>query len=222
MIFSDSPSIVSVGPSKYVSAHVKNATMLSCMAEGNPTPRYQWLQKLPTNEVLVRGYTQHLLIENVTYGDQGEYVCKAVNVINNEQRSVQSDPIHVEVKGAPEVGSFGLPQDQIIEVIVGNGQDAILEVKFCSDPMPEQLWYLAESGENMALAAGARHKRFQATSVRKFKEDCYISTLRIFQVQAADSAVYELKLTNPHGQTSRKLLLTVRGKGLDWNRKTIM
>ena len=107
LIFPDSPSIVSVGPSKYISAHVHNRTTLSCLAEGNPPPRYQWLQKLPTHDVLVRGYSQYLNIENVTYDHQGEYVCKAVNVINGEQRSVQSDPISVEVIGAPQVSYFG-------------------------------------------------------------------------------------------------------------------
>jgi hypothetical protein len=95
------------------------------MAQGNPPPRYQWLQKLPTHEVLVRGYSQHLLIENVTYDHQGEFVCKAVNVINGEQRSVQSDPITVEVTGAPQVTHFGA----IKEVIVGDGEDAVLEVR---------------------------------------------------------------------------------------------
>ena len=112
------PSIVSLGPSKYVSANVHNKTTLTCLAEGNPAPRYQWLQKLPTHEVLVRGYSQHLQIENVTYDHQGEFVCKAVNVINGEQRSVQSDPIIVEVTGAPQVTQFAA----IKEVIVGNGK----------------------------------------------------------------------------------------------------
>ena len=107
LIFPDSPSIVSVGPSKYISAHVHNRTTLSCLAEGNPPPRYQWLQKLPTHDVLVRGYSQYLNIENVTYDHQGEFVCKAVNVINGEQRSVQSDSISVEVIGAPQVSYFG-------------------------------------------------------------------------------------------------------------------
>ena len=96
-----------MGPSKYISAHVHNRTTLSCLAEGNPPPRYQWLQKLPTHDVLVRGYSQYLNIENVTYDHQGEFVCKAVNVINGEQRSVQSDSISVEVIGAPQVSYFG-------------------------------------------------------------------------------------------------------------------
>ncbi len=54
---------------------------MTCKADGNPPPKYQWLQKLPTHEVLVRGEGPQLLIDNVTYDQQGEYVCKAINEI---------------------------------------------------------------------------------------------------------------------------------------------
>jgi len=176
------------------------------LAEGNPPPRYQWLQKLPTHEVLVRGYSQYLNIENVTYEDQGEYVCKAVNVINGEQRSVQSDSISVEVIGAPQVSYFGA----IKEVIVGNGEDAVLEVRFCADPLPEQLWHLGPSGDDMILAAGSRHKRFVVETVRKLKEDCYISTLRILEAAKSDSFTYELRLSNAHGTDRHAIHLVIR------------
>ena len=203
------PSIANVGPSKYISAHVRNSTTLSCIAEGNPVPRYQWLQKLPTHEVLIRGYSQYLTLTNVTYEHQGEYVCKAVNVINGEKRSVQSDPIIVEVTGAPQVTDFGTTGQ---EFQVGLGEEALLEVRFCADPLPEQLWHLGETGDNMILAAGSTHKRFIVETVRKLKEDCYISTLRILNVELADATIYELRLTNAHGTDSYKIELKVRGK----------
>ena len=76
--------MVSVGPSKIVAAKTHNSTILSCNAEGNPPPRFQWLQKLPSHEVLVRGHTRQLYIENVTYDDQGEYVCKAINELGED------------------------------------------------------------------------------------------------------------------------------------------
>jgi len=201
------PSIANVGPSKYISAHVRNSTTLSCVAEGNPVPRYQWLQKLPTHEVLIRGYSQYLTLTNVTYDHQGEYVCKAVNVINGEKRSVQSDPIIVEVTGAPQVTDFGTTGQ---EFQVGLGEEALLEVRFCADPLPEQLWHLGPTGDNMILAAGSTHKRFIVETVRKLKEDCYISTLRILNVELSDATVYELRLTNAHGTDSYKIELKVR------------
>ena len=92
------------------------------------------------------------------------------------------------------------------------GEDAVLEVRFCADPLPEQLWHLGETGDNMILAAGSRHKRFVVNTVRKLKEDCYISTLRILDVEQADSTVYQLRLTNSHGTDMHEIRLVVRGK----------
>ncbi len=62
-------------------------------------PKYLWLQKLPSNQVLKRGYEDKLLIEDTTYDHQGEYVCEAVNVIGDQKKIVQSDPIRIEVRG---------------------------------------------------------------------------------------------------------------------------
>ena len=187
-------------------AETYNRTKLTCEADGNPPPKYQWLQKLPTHEVLPRGYAQELYIENVTYEHQGEYVCKAVNEINGETRSVQSDPITLEVNGAPQVMRFGVQTEVIIEA----GQDAILESRFCADPLPEQLWHLGSSGDNIILAAGTTHGRFSAEIVRKIKEDCYVSTLRINGAHPSDSDAYELRLTNAHGTDSYTIHLKVK------------
>ena len=97
LLISDSPSILSVGPQKVISAKMYNKTGLTCEAEGNPPPKYKWLQHLPTEEVLIRGYDKVLMIENVTYDHQGEFVCEAVNKINGQQRTIQSEGIRVEV-----------------------------------------------------------------------------------------------------------------------------
>ena len=90
---------------------MKKKAILTCEAEGNPTPRYQWLQKMPTQEVLIRGSEKTLVIENVTYYHQGEFVCKAMNTIRGEERSVQSEPIRVEVSGAPQVLRYSAQLD---------------------------------------------------------------------------------------------------------------
>ena len=204
-----SPSIVHVGPSNIVSAQTYNKTLLTCNAEGNPPPKYKWLQKFPTHDVLIRGYNQQLFIENVTYEHQGEYVCEAINEINGETRSVQSDPITLEVSGAPQVLRLGVPT----EIIIEDGQDAILESRFCANPLPEQLWHLGASGDNIILAAGTVHGKFVAEIVRKipYKEDCYVSRLTIKGASPSDSFVYELRLSNAHGTVSYKIDLKVRG-----------
>ena len=138
---------------------MKNKTVLTCEAEGNPPPRYQWLQKLRTQELLIRGYEKRLVIPNVTYDHQGEFVCKAINSIRGEDRSVQSEPILVEVSGAPQVMKYTAQH----EVRVQNGEDARLEVLFCADPEPKQAWHLGDrgsgSGNNIILASGTAHGR---------------------------------------------------------------
>ena len=95
-----------MGPSPIVQAKMNNKTVLTCEAEGNPAPRYSWLQMLPTQEVLIRGDSRELVIENITYDYQGEFVCQATNEINGEQRTVQSEPIKVEVTGAPQIMQY--------------------------------------------------------------------------------------------------------------------
>ena len=105
------------------------------------------------------------------------------------------------------------------------GEDAVLEVRFCADPLPEQLWHLGETGDNMILAAGSRHKRFIVNTVRKLKEDCYISTLRILDVEQQDSTVYQLRLTNSHGTDMHEIHLVVRGmrfSTLNFHEKNLM
>ena len=191
---------------------MKKKAILTCEAEGNPTPRYQWLQKMPTQEVLIRGSEKTLVIENVTYYHQGEFVCKAMNSINGEERTVQSEPIRVEVSGAPQVLKYSAQR----EVRVQNGEDATLEVTFCADPPPKQAWHLGSldnsAGSNIILAAGTGHGRFIAETARKAdREDCYISSLRINGAHPTDSHVYQLKLANNHGSDTHTIHLTVRG-----------
>ena len=204
-----------------------NKTLLTCEAAGNPTPRYQWLQKLPTQEVLIRGYSQNLLIENVTYDHQGEFVCKAINEIRGEERAVQSEAIHVQVSGAPQIIKYSTEGNLQVQ----NGEDAVLEVLFCSDPVPKQSWHLGDvsgngAGNNIILAAGTGHKRFIAEKEfrQSNREDCYISTLRINGAHPTDSGPYELKITNKHGIDNYIVNLTVRGMRLlqDTNQTPIM
>jgi len=214
-IFLDSPRILSVGPSKTVSAKMYNSTLLTCEAEGNPAPRYQWLQMLPSQEVLIRGYTRQLLIENVTYDHQGEFVCKAINEIKGEKRSVQSEPLNVEVSGAPQVMKYSAKK----EVVVGIGADAILEVEFCANPLSNQSWHLGDmgtgSGNNIILAAGTGHGRFIAETGRAAPEKgqgCYVSALKINGAHPTDSHFYELRLSNSHGVDTHSVFLAVKGK----------
>ena len=50
-------------------------------------------------QVLKRGYEDRLVIDETTYDHQGDYVCEAINAIGGQRKIVQSDPIHIEVRG---------------------------------------------------------------------------------------------------------------------------
>ena len=95
----DPPKILRVTPTGGATVGVHNRTILTCSAEGNPLPKYQWLQKLPSQQVLKRGYEDRLVIDETTYDHQGDYVCEAINAIGGQRKIVQSDPIHIEVRG---------------------------------------------------------------------------------------------------------------------------
>lgn len=203
-----SPRILSVGPTKVVTAQLYNKTVLTCEAEGNPPPQYTWLQMNPTQEVLIRAHTQEFVIENVTYDYQGEFVCKATNDINGEERTVQSDPVKVMVTGAPQVLRYKAQKNVMVPI----GETAELQVEFCANPMSNQSWHLENgSGNKVILASGTGHGRFQAETVKNHpnRPDCYISTLRINGAHPTDSHNYELRLSNQHGVDTHTIRLAV-------------
>jgi hypothetical protein len=103
-----------------MTAPLYSQATFSCTAEGNPSPTYQWLQKLPTAEgtVLIRGSDARLHISNVTYDYKGEYVCKATNVIAGVERLVQSDAISVQVVGKSLHNVLPQPGSKYVSQIV--------------------------------------------------------------------------------------------------------
>ena len=211
LFITDAPSILNVGPSPTIEAVKGKSVTLTCEAEGNPEPNYQWLQKLPSQEVLIRGYEKHLFIRNVSYEHQGDFVCKAMNSINGETRSVQSEPIGVNVSGAPQVMKYSTNH----EVRVQNGADAALEVFFCADPVPKAAWDLGDAagvGNSIVLATGTGHGRFVVESKKSERDNCYVSTLKINGAHPSDSHGYQVRLSNSHGSDTHIIHLMVRGK----------
>ena len=47
----------------------------------------------------MRGAEGRLWLPNVTYEHRGRYTCVASNIINGEERSDRSDPVHLKVVG---------------------------------------------------------------------------------------------------------------------------
>lgn len=101
MFVSVGPVIKSVGPDKQMTASLFSEASFDCEAEASPTPSYQWLQRVQGMEtsVLVRSNDARLHIRNVSYHHQGEYICRVWNYIGGSERSVQSDPVVLQVVG---------------------------------------------------------------------------------------------------------------------------
>ena len=65
-ITSDSPHIVSLEPSGKVSSQIGNRVSLSCLADANPQPAYQWVQRL-NDQVIIRGNSRVLQLDNIIF-----------------------------------------------------------------------------------------------------------------------------------------------------------
>ena len=97
------PTILTTEPRVERSVTVHNRTVLRCHAEGNPQPKFQWLQRLPQEQVVKRGYESELVIEDAGYSDQGEYTCRAINTVGGDRREATSEVIRLQVSGVPQV-----------------------------------------------------------------------------------------------------------------------
>lgn len=86
---------------------------------------------------LERGRESRLVVNNVSYDYQGEYECRASNFINGQERSTTSDPISLQVVGAPQVL---LPTNSSgYQVSVKRGESASLTLVVCADPRPRHV-----------------------------------------------------------------------------------
>ncbi|XP_059482578.1 hemicentin-1 isoform X4 [Neocloeon triangulifer] len=210
------PRILHVGPDRKVTASLFSQTSFACEAEGNPPPSIQWLQKLPIHpmaiadgsaeeKVILRGAEPRLVLTNLTYDHQGEYVCRAANKIANVERPIQSEPIPVHVKGAPQV-----VRRPNTEIYAARGHDAIIRMVVCADPRPRRISW--EWG-SMQLEAGMIMGRYKADELTQdVREDCYEARFHMKGADAADARSYTLTAENERGSDRHTVLLAVRGE----------
>ena len=62
----DSPHIVSLDPSGSVSGQVGSRISLTCEADANPLPAYQWVQRLH-DQYVIRGNSRILQLDNIIF-----------------------------------------------------------------------------------------------------------------------------------------------------------
>ncbi|XP_068629248.1 irregular chiasm C-roughest protein-like [Battus philenor] len=85
------PRVIWVGPELRLDVDLYSQTTFECIADGNPTPSYQWYhcpRTMDTNMCL-DGYIiaseAHLSLCNVTYSHRGSYVCIVKNLIGTKE-----------------------------------------------------------------------------------------------------------------------------------------
>ncbi|XP_037038558.1 hemicentin-2 isoform X1 [Bradysia coprophila] len=205
------PRILSAGPDRLTTAPLFSPAAFECVGEGNPPPTYKWVQKFNHGSTyLERGRESRLVIDNVTYDYQGEYECRASNIINGQERHVASDPISLQVVGAPLVLRSNPSTNN---VPVRRGDDANLSLVVCADPRPR---HIAWEWGSMRLEAGNSFDRYSVDDVTQDpREDCYLATLHIKATDSHDSRPYYLVVENDRGIDRHAIHLSVEGTFTD-------
>ncbi|XP_067635504.1 uncharacterized protein [Eurosta solidaginis] len=199
------PKIVSAGPDRLTTAPLFSPAAFECVAEGNPMPSYKWVQRIAHGSKFVeRGSEPRLVIDNVTYDYQGEYECRATNYINGQERVAVSDPISLQVVGAPQVLR---PHPSMHTISVKRGEPVSMSLVVCADPRPHRVSW--EWG-SLRLEAGSGTDRFRADDMlQDSREDCYLSTLHILHADEHDSRPYYLVVENERGTDRHAIHLNV-------------
>lgn len=161
------PRNLITSPERLVDLEVGNRAKFECSADGNPQPEFEWLQKVEGEKeagkggvseakVYSRGVGKRFQLKNVTYENEGMWVCTARNVIKGDgknhsgkeyfaknilpalffmtgrERKIQSNVLRVDVSGKPQIQIFRTQRVQSFE----RNSDAELEAVFCADPKP--------------------------------------------------------------------------------------
>ncbi|XP_058821539.1 uncharacterized protein LOC131683518 isoform X1 [Topomyia yanbarensis] len=204
------PKILSAGPDRLTTAPLFSPAAFECVAEGNPPPTYKWVQRISTQgkPFLDRGRESRLVIDNVTYDYQGEYECRATNFINGQERTATSDPIALQVVGAPQVLRTS-PTATGHSVSVRKGDSATLSLIVCADPRPR---HVAWEWGSLRLEAGSGIGRYRVDDVTQdSREDCYLATLHIDDADLQDQRPYYLVVENERGTDRHAINLRVEG-----------
>ena len=195
------PVIHQVGPSDNIMLILGQSLSLSCSAEASPPPRYTWLHTAPSghSRVVSEDGQAQLVVEAVTYEESGEYFCVAENTLAGEVRQTTSQPILVEVRGAPVIQE---EEEETRLVSGGAGGSAQVRIKFCSNPTPVLSWRLDQD----ILTQNHRREFDIETNTA---DHCATSVLRLRDLTEEDSGFYLLTVENDHGHSVQRIQLVV-------------
>uniref|UniRef100_A0A1B0B5M4 Ig-like domain-containing protein n=1 Tax=Glossina palpalis gambiensis TaxID=67801 RepID=A0A1B0B5M4_9MUSC len=201
------PKILSAGPDRLTTAPLFSPAAFECVADGNPMPTYKWVQRISHGSKYVeRGHESRLVVDNVTYDYQGEYECRATNYINGQERVAISEPVSLQVVGAPQILRL---HPSMHTVLTRRGDAATLTFIVCADPRPQRI---AWEWGSLRLDAGSATDRFRADDLlQDAREDCYLSTLHIHHTNEHDARPYYLVVENERGSDRHAIQLNVEG-----------
>ncbi|XP_056380110.1 neural cell adhesion molecule L1-like protein [Hyla sarda] len=150
---------------------------LQCIAEGLPTPTYEWRkegEESIKHRATVEGHGTLLKIKDITKEDQGVYVCESKNEMGSAQ-----ERFHVLVEEPPRW------ERKLKSSIQGVGSELILNCSVTGTPEPEIQWQ----------RNGIPMKRESLPHNHKMTG----SIMFIHSLQLSDSAVYQCEASNKHG-----------------------
>ncbi|XP_076391602.1 kin of IRRE-like protein 3 isoform X3 [Megachile rotundata] len=205
------PTISSVGPDRLTTALLYSHALFECIADAKPPAEYRWAQIFTDGRMpLECGTGQRLVLTNVTYEQQGQYICLASNKINGNVREVKSDPVSLQVVGAPRVVKPAITEKLVIATT--EGSPARLEIRLCSNPKPQLVAW--EWGSTRLHAGEALQPRYRALDLEPLAvEDCYAAVLELSSTVKEDQRLYHVIVENDRGSDRRALMLRVDEPG---------
>ncbi|CAL7946544.1 unnamed protein product [Xylocopa violacea] len=205
------PTISSVGPDRLTTALLYSGASFECNADAMPPAEYRWAQIFTDGRMpLECGTGQRLILTNVTYEQQGQYICLASNKINGNVREVKSDPVSLQVVGAPRVVKPAITEKFVVATT--EGSPAKLEIRLCSDPKPRLVAW--EWGSTRLHAGEVLESRYRALDLEPLAlEDCYVAVLELTSTVKEDQRLYHVIVENDRGSDRRSLMLRVDEPG---------
>jgi hypothetical protein len=122
---SSTPTVAVVG---------RNVT-LRCFFYGNPAPTIQFTRRdrsLPLNRITISKQDTELLIRDVQPEDEGDYVCRASNIVDSAEEIIQ-----IDVQAAPVFRRWA---DRPHDVNVTNGDTVVFMCNAEAEPAANILW----------------------------------------------------------------------------------
>ncbi|XP_043482082.1 kin of IRRE-like protein 2 isoform X2 [Leptopilina heterotoma] len=206
-----SPRISLVGPDRRKTALLYSSASFECNADAMPPAEYRWAQIFSDGRLPVEcGKGQRLILTNVTYDQQGQYICLAANKINGNVREVQSDPVSLQVVGAPKVMKPASTEKFLVSTT--EGSPARLEITLCSNPRPRLVaWEWGSTRLHAGEVLEPRHRAFDLKPLSS--DDCYSAILELMTTIREDQRLYHVIVENERGSDRRVLMLRVDEPG---------